>query len=88
MPFANIWRTLEIGRLPGSLVLLNLIPIVGTVAVYVLLVIAVHRINRGFERGAVWTALFVPLPFVWLIVLGVGGSPWRGGDWRALPSRV
>jgi hypothetical protein len=52
------------------------IPFVNIVAA-VFMVIAVHNINLKFGRGAGSTVLYVFLPFVWSLIVGLGSDHWR-----------
>ncbi|MFT4137117.1 DUF5684 domain-containing protein [Microbacterium sp.] len=60
------------------LILLGLVPGVGSLVVLVLQTIAVHRLNPGFGHGAAMTALSVVAFPVWASVLGFGSSRWLG----------
>jgi hypothetical protein len=53
-----------------------IIPLVNIVAA-VFMIIAVHNINLKFGRGAGSTVLYVFLPFVWSLVVGLGPDRWR-----------
>ncbi|GAA3774721.1 hypothetical protein GCM10022240_28130 [Microbacterium kribbense] len=78
VPFYNIATLLRLGGFSEWLVLLILVPGVGAAALFVLEVIACHRINRGFGFGAGMTVLAALLFPVWASVVGWGSSRWVG----------
>lgn len=53
-----------------------LIPLVNIVAA-IFMIIAVHNINLKFGRGAGSTVLYVFLPFVWSLIIGLGPDRWK-----------
>ncbi|RWR19166.1 FHA domain-containing protein [Microbacterium enclense] len=79
VPVVNVATILALGGFSPWLVLLNLIPLFGTVAFAVVLIVAIHRVNLGFGRGAGMTVLGAFLGVVWASVLGFGSARWRNG---------
>lgn len=77
VPVVNGATVLKIGGFSPWLVLLNLIPLFGTTAFVVVFIVAVHRINLGFDRGAGMTVLGALIPVVWASVLGFGTARWQ-----------
>lgn len=77
VPIYNSWKMLEMGKLPGALVLLSLIPFVGALIVFVVSTIAAFRIGRGFGRSDAFILLWIFLSPAWLAVLGFGKSEWN-----------
>ncbi|MEN8601152.1 DUF5684 domain-containing protein [Microbacterium rhizosphaerae] len=82
VPFLNIFVLLELGGLSGWNILLLLIPVVGEIAVFIILIVAYYRISRSFGYGGGMTVLAVLLPPIWLSVLGWGSARWLGGPHR------
>jgi hypothetical protein len=78
VPFLNIAVLLRWGGFSMWLVLLALIPGPGTVAVWVLLILTVHRINPGFGYGGGMTVVGALLFPVWATIVGFGPADWRG----------
>ncbi len=78
VPLLNIAVVLRIGGFSPWLVLIGLVPVLGPLAVYVLLVMAAHRIGRGFGAGPGMTVLAALLFVVWASILGLGPARWRG----------
>lgn len=80
VPVLNAMMLLKLGGLPGLSFLLVLIPIVGLVIVWVLIVTACYRISVSFGHGAAMTVLAaIALP-LWASILGWGPSRWLGAD--------
>ncbi|UOE43936.1 DUF5684 domain-containing protein [Agromyces larvae] len=77
VPVYGTWKLLETGGQRGWLALLSFVPVANVVSA-VFLIIAVHKINEGFGKGVGHTVLYVSLPFVWMVLIGFGGAPWRG----------
>jgi len=82
VPFLNIFVLLELGGLSGWNVLLLLIPVVGEMAVFIILIVAYYRISRSFGYGGGMTVLAALLPLIWFSVLGWGSARWLGGPRR------
>ncbi|MCK6079120.1 FHA domain-containing protein [Microbacterium sp. EYE_5] len=78
VPFLNVATILRWGGLSPWLVLFALVPGVGPIAVWVLVVIAVNRINPGFGYGTGLTVLAAFLFPVWATLVGFGPAQWRG----------
>jgi hypothetical protein len=78
VPVYNQIVVLQLGAISGWFYLLILIPVVGPVAVYVLLIVAAHRINLSFGYGTGMTVLAALLYPVWATVLGFGSARWVG----------
>lgn len=75
VPFVNLATVLKLGGFSPWLVLLTLVPPLG-LAVYVLIVIAAHRINLAFGYRGGMTVLAALLFVVWASVLGFGSARW------------
>lgn len=84
VPIVNIAVLLRWGGFSPWLALLVLIPGLGTLAVWILVVVAVHRLNPGFGYGAGMTVVAALLFPVWATIVGFGPAEWRG----ARPARV
>lgn len=76
VPILNVATILKIGGFSPWLVLLNLILVFGGIAFAAVLVVAIHRVNRSFGRGAGMTVLGAFVPVVWASILGFGGARW------------
>ena len=96
IPVWNQWQLIQRGGLPGWLVLLGLVPGLGIV-VAVVSVIAIHRINAEFGKGAGFTVLGFFLPPLWATLLanhiadqgyatGPGGTQRSGAQAVAAPA--
>ncbi|QDZ14122.1 DUF5684 domain-containing protein [Humibacter ginsenosidimutans] len=68
VPVLNVAEILRLGRISPWLVVLLFVPLADLFGVC-LLILAVHRVNRAFSRGAGMTVLAVFLPPVWASVL-------------------
>ncbi|WES62923.1 DUF5684 domain-containing protein [Microbacter sp. GSS18] len=78
VPFLNIFVLLELGGLSGWLVLLAFVPGIGSVALWVVIVVACHRVGRSFGFGAGMTVLAALVLPVWASVVGFGSARWLG----------
>ncbi|MFJ6677596.1 DUF5684 domain-containing protein [Microbacterium sp. NPDC091382] len=78
VPILNIAVLLRWGGFSPWLALLALIPGLGTLAVWILLVITVHRLNPGFGYGPGMTVVGALLFPVWATIVGFGPAEWRG----------
>lgn len=78
VPFFNQATVLAWGGFSPWLILLLLVPVLGPVAVWVLLIVAAHRINPGFGYGAGMTVVSAVLFVVWASILGFGPARWLG----------
>lgn len=76
VPYLNSAVLLRLGGFSPWLILLILIPGLGAVVVYVLYVVAAHRINAAFGYGGGMTVLAALVPVVWASVLGFGTAQW------------
>jgi len=83
VPVLNHVVLLELGRFSGWLYLLVLIPFVGPLIVWALLVVACYRINLSFGFGAGMTVLAALLLPVWASILGFGPARWLGVEMAA-----
>lgn len=77
VPVVNVATILSLGGFSPWLVLLNLIPLFGLVAFAVVFIVAIHRVNVGFGRGAGMTVLGAFLGVVWASVIGFGSARWE-----------
>ncbi|MBB2967833.1 DUF5684 domain-containing protein [Leifsonia aquatica] len=77
VPLFNMWRLLQLGGQRGWLVLIGLIPIVGTLIYLVFLIIAGVRIQTGFGKPGVFYLLAILLTPVWYGILAWDGSRWN-----------
>ena len=78
VPVLNLIVLLRIGGFSGWLALLALVPVLGQIALAVILIFVAHRINVSFGFGAGMTVLAALLPPVWTSVLGWGSARWLG----------
>jgi len=88
VPVLNTITILQLGGYSGWWLLLVLVPVAGPIAVYVLYVMAAHRINRAFGFGGGMTVLAALLAPVWSSVLGWGSARWIGAEPVAAPGPV
>lgn len=79
VPILNEAEILARGGVPAWSVVFYFIPIVQLYGLY-LKVVATHRINKRFGRGAGLTVLAVLLPPVWATVLAWGAPPYPEGE--------
>ncbi|WEK13547.1 MAG: DUF5684 domain-containing protein [Candidatus Microbacterium phytovorans] len=86
VPFLNQATVLAWGGFSPLLILLLLVPIVGQLAVLVLLIVSAHRINPGFGYGTSMTVVAAFLFIVWASILGFGPAPWRGARHSIAPA--
>ena len=80
VPVLNLVILLRLGGLTGWLLLLGLIPFAGLLAVWVVVVIAAHRIGAAFGYGPGMTVLAAVLLPAWAGVIGFGSSRWVGDE--------
>lgn len=78
VPVWNVATLLRWGGFSPWLVLIGLFPVLGPIALWVLVVVAAHRINPGFGYGGGMTALAAVLFVVWASILGFGPARWLG----------
>ncbi|WP_228528672.1 DUF5684 domain-containing protein, partial [Microbacterium sp. UFMG61] len=79
VPVLNESEILARGGQPAWSVVFYFIPIVQLYGLY-LKIVATHRINKRFGRGAGMTALAILLPPVWATVLAWGAAPYPEGE--------
>lgn len=77
-PVLNVATVLRWGGFSPWLVLIGLFPGLGPLVLWVLLIVAAHRINPGFGYGGGMTVLAALLFVVWASILGFGPSRWLG----------
>ncbi|OJV98114.1 MAG: hypothetical protein BGO47_07345 [Microbacterium sp. 67-17] len=82
VPFVNLAALLVLGGIPGWWVLLLLIPGFGGVAVWILVIVAAHRVGLSFGYGGGMTVLAALLFPVWATVIGFGSARWIGREGR------
>ncbi|MBP5803024.1 FHA domain-containing protein [Microbacterium maritypicum] len=79
VPVLNEAEILARGGVPAWSVVFYFIPLVQLYGLY-LKIVATHRINKRFGRGAGMTVLAILLPPVWATVLAWGAAPYPEGD--------
>lgn len=87
VPVLNAIVFLRLAGLPGWLVVLAVVPILGTLAFFVVTIIALQRINRSFGLGTGMTVLGAILFPVWASVVGWGSARWLAGSATDAPAR-
>lgn len=80
VPFLNLAVLLRLGGMSPWFLLLLIVPVVGQLAVWVVLVIACFRVNVAFGHGAGLTVVAALLFPVWASILGFGPGRWLGSD--------
>ena len=80
VPVLNTIVFLRLGGLSPWLVLLAVVPVLGTLAFFVVAIIALHRMNRSFGLGVGMTVLGALLFPVWASIVGWGSARWLGGS--------
>ena len=88
VPVYNLGVLFQLAGYPWWSVLLILLPVAGPVIVFVVFVLAAHRVGRAFGYGGGMTVLAVLLPPVWATVLGFGSARWIGADDAGAPRRA
>ncbi|GAA1706909.1 hypothetical protein GCM10009808_26160 [Microbacterium sediminicola] len=78
VPFLNIARLLSIAGISGWWVSIVLVPVLGGIALWVLMIVAAHRVNVAFGYGGGMTVLAALLFPIWATVLGFGPATWIG----------
>jgi len=84
VPVLNAAEILRLGRISPWLIVLCFIPVLDLCGL-VLLIVAMHRVNRGFSRGAGVTVLAVLLPPVWASILAWGRETSPGSNASFVP---
>lgn len=79
VPILNESEILARGGVPAWSVVFYFIPLVQIYGLY-LKIVATHRINAMYGRGAGMTVLAILLPPVWASVLAWGAAPYPEGD--------
>ena len=82
VPVLNAVVLLRLGGLSGWLLLLALVPGLGIIAVWVVVIVACHRIGAAFGYGPGMTVLAALLLPVWASIIGFGSSRWVGAETR------
>ena len=80
VPIYNQVVLLQLGGFSGWLFLLILLPFVGPLLVWALLIAACYRINVAFGHGVGMTVLAALLLPVWASILGFGPARWLGTE--------
>ena len=80
VPVLNVIVLLQLGGLSPWLVLMALVPVLGGIALWVIVVIACYRVNVAFGHGVGMTVLAALLFPVWATVLGFGSARWVGAE--------
>lgn len=80
VPVLNLAVLLRLGGLSPWFLLLLVIPVLGQLAVWVVLVIACYRVNTAFGYGAGLTVVAALVLPVWASILGFGPARWIGAD--------
>ena len=80
VPILNQVVLLQLGGFSGWLFLLVLVPFVGPVIVWALLIAACYRINVAFGHGVGMTVLAALVLPVWASILGFGPARWLGPE--------
>jgi len=80
VPIYNHIVLLQLGGYSGWLYLLILLPLVGPLLVWGLLIAACYRINVAFGHGVGMTVLAALLLPVWASILGFGPARWLGTE--------
>jgi hypothetical protein len=78
VPFLNIWMFLEIGKQKGWYLLLNFIPVVGSLIFFVFYIMAAYNIGKSLGKDGVFVLLAVFLMPIWYIWLAFDKSTWEG----------
>jgi hypothetical protein len=77
VPFFNTWRLLQLGGQKGWWVLINLIPVVGSLLFLIFLIIAGVNIQTAFGKPGVFYLLALLLTPVWYGILAWDSSIWK-----------
>ena len=80
VPIYNQVVLLQLGGYSGWLYLLILLPFLGPLLVWALLIAACYRINVAFGHGVGMTVLAALLLPVWASILGFGPARWLGTE--------
>lgn len=77
VPVYNSIVIFKLGGYSPLWILLMFVP-GANIAAVIFMVLAVHRINEGFGMGGGMTVLYIFLPFVWSLVIGLTDVRWSG----------
>ncbi|MGN7970319.1 DUF5684 domain-containing protein [Microbacterium sp. 22296] len=80
VPVLNLATVLQRGDFSPWLVLLNVVPLFGGIAFFIVFVVAVHRITAVFGGGTGLTVVGALFPIVWASILGWGSARWSGRE--------
>lgn len=72
IPILSHKRLLERGGYPGWLVWLLLVPVLGWIVLWIVTILAMHRLNTEFGKGAAFTVLGALFGPVWAMALAHG----------------
>jgi hypothetical protein len=81
VPIYNIWILLKVVGRPGwwlALYLLAIIPFVGAIAVFIIDIIVLNDLSKSFGHGGAFTVGLVLLGPIFLYILWLGPSTYRG----------
>lgn len=76
IPIYNMFKFLQLGGYSGWLILLNLIPAVGTLAAAIFSAMAAYEIGRKLDKEGIWVVMYIFLGIVWTGILGLDESKW------------
>lgn len=79
VPIYNQWVFLELGRQPGWLAVLVVVPGLNIITA-VFAAIAAYKISIGFGKEGAWVVLYILVPIVWYLILAFDSSWWQ--PWR------
>ena len=77
VPLYNFYCFLELGRQPGWLIFVSVIPMVGPVVLTIFLCIAAGNIGYGLGKGRGWILFFFFFQLGWLAILAFDKSSWN-----------
>lgn len=77
VPVYNTWKLLELGGQKGYWAVLMFVPIVNIVAL-VFLLIAMYHVGLGFGKESWFVLLAIFIPIIWLGILALDNSTWKG----------
>ncbi len=82
VPVVNLVAFLQLGGVSGWFVLFLLVPGLGALVLWVVMIMAAHRVNLSFGVSGSMTVLAALLFPVWATVLGFGSARWIGRERR------
>lgn len=82
IPIYNMFKFLQLGGYSGWLILLALIPAVGTLAVAILMAMAAYEIGKKLGKDGAWVIMYIFLAIIWTGILGFDASKWSEGRGR------